>query len=97
MGPMMTEPSNGLAIGGLVVGILSIPGACCCYSSIPLGIAAIIMSIIAMNKAKMSPETHGGRGMAIGGLVCGIIGIAMTVLAFILGMGMSMMQELQNQ
>jgi hypothetical protein len=71
MGPMMTEPSNGLAIGALVVGILAIPGACCCYSSIPLGIAAIIMGIIAMNKAKDSPHTHGGRGMAIGGLFVG--------------------------
>ena len=92
----MPEPSNGLAIGALVVGILSIPGACCCYSSIPLGIAAIIMGVMAMNKAKLSPESHGGRGMAMGGLVCGIVGIAMTILAFILGMGMSLMQELQN-
>ena len=94
---MMSEPSNGLAIGALVVGILAIPGACCCYSSIPLGIAAIIMGVIAMNKAKVSPETHGGRGMAIGGLVCGIVALAFTILAVILGMGMSMMEQLQNQ
>lgn len=94
---MMGEPSNGLAIAALVVGILAIPGACCCYSSIPLGIAAIVMGVIAMNKAKVSPETHGGRGMAVGGLVCGIIGLGMTVLAIILGMGMSMMEQLQNQ
>ena len=96
MGPMI-EPSNGLAIGALVVGILAIPGACCCYSSIPLGIAAIVMGIIAMNKAKMSPESYGGRGMAIGGLVCGIIGLGFTILAIILGMGMSMVEQLQNQ
>ncbi len=94
---MMNEPSNGLAIGALVVGILAIPGACCCYSSIPLGIAAIIMGVIAMNKAKVSPETHGGRGMAIGGLVCGIVGLGFTILAIILGMGMSVMEQLQNQ
>lgn len=97
MGPMMNEPSNGLAIGALVVGILAIPGACCCYSSIPLGIAAIVMGIMAMNKAKESPHTHGGRGMAMGGLVCGIIGLVMTILAFALGMGMQVMQELQNR
>ena len=94
---MMNEPSNGLAIGALVVGILAIPGACCCYSSVPLGIAAIVMGIIAMNKAKMSPETHGGRGMALGGLVCGSIGLAFTILAIILGMGMSFVEQLQNQ
>jgi Domain of unknown function (DUF4190) len=97
MGPMMTEPTNGLAIGALVTGILAIPGACCCYSSIPLGIAAIIMGVIAMNKAKVSPHTHGGRGLAIGGLVCGILGLAMTILVIVLGVGMSMVEQLQNQ
>jgi uncharacterized membrane protein HdeD (DUF308 family) len=97
MGPMMMgEPSNGLAIGALVVGILAIPGACCCYSSIPLGIAAIIMGVIAMNKAKESPHTHGGKGLALGGLVCGIIGLVMTLAVFALGMGMSMMERFQH-
>jgi Domain of unknown function (DUF4190) len=97
MGPMMTEPSNGLAIGALVVGILAIPGACCCYSSIPLGIAAIIMGILAMNKAKESPQTHGGRGLALGGLICGIVGLVMTIIVLILGVGMSMVEQLKNQ
>lgn len=91
------EPSNGLAIGALVLGILSIPGACCCYSSVPFGIAAIVMGVIAMNKAKMSPMTHGGRGMAMGGLICGIVGLAMTVVAIIFGMSMQLMNQLQNQ
>lgn len=96
MGPMMGEPQTGLAIGALVVGILAIPGACCCYSSIPLGIAAIIMGVIAMNKAKMSPMTHGGRGMAIGGLACGIVALVMTVIVIIMGVGMQLMNELNH-
>jgi hypothetical protein len=93
---MAPEPSNGLAIGALVTGILAIPGACCCYSSVPLGIAAIVMGVIAMNKAKQSPLTHGGRGMAIAGLSCGIVGLLVTILAIALGVGMRMMDELQH-
>jgi hypothetical protein len=94
---MMTpEPSSGLAIGALVTGILAIPGACCCYSSVPLGISAIIMGVIAMNKAKESPLTHGGRGMAIAGLSCGIVALLFTILVIALGVGMRMMDELQH-
>jgi hypothetical protein len=97
MGPMMgQQPSSGLAIGALVTGILAIPGACCCYSSVPLGIAAIVMGVIAMNKAKASPQTHGGKGMAIGGLVCGIVALAFTVLALVLHMGTAMMDQLNH-
>ncbi len=95
MGPMMSNgPSNGLAIASLATGILAIPGACCCYSSVPLGIAAIIMGFIAMSKAKESPETHGGRGMALGGVICGGVGLAFTVLAIVFGMGMRLLEEL---
>lgn len=96
MGPMMPQPSSGLAIGALVCGIISIPGACCCYSSVPFGIAAIIMGIIAMQKAKNTPQTHGGRGMALGGLVCGIVGFSLTFVMFALGMSMQAMQAIQN-
>lgn len=96
MGPMMSnEPSTGLAIASLVTGILAIPGACCCYSSVPLGIAAIVMGVIAMNKAKESPATHGGRGLAVAGLSCGIAGLVFTVLAIVFGMSMQLMQQLQ--
>jgi hypothetical protein len=91
------QPSNGLAIGALVVGILSIPGACCCYSSVPLGIAAIIMGVVAMNKAKLSPSTHGGRGMAMAGLICGAVGLAFTILVLALGIGMQVMEQLQRR
>ena len=77
---MNQEPSKGLAVGSLVVGILSIPGSCCCsVLSIPLAIAAIVMGVIAMSKAKASPMTHGGNGMAIAGISCGVAGIAAAI------------------
>jgi hypothetical protein len=95
MGPMMSnEPSHGLAVASLIIGILAIPGACCCYSSVPLGIAAIVMGFIAMNKAKESPATHGGRGLAVAGLSCGVAALVFTVLAIILGMSTQLLQRL---
>lgn len=94
MGPTMGEPSKGLAIGALVLGILSIPGACCCYSSIPLGISAIVIGVIALGKVKESPHMYAGGGMARGGLICGIIGIVLTMVAVLFGIGASMLQQL---
>jgi uncharacterized protein DUF4190 len=96
MGPMMQQPSTGLAIAALVCGILAIPGACCCYSSIPLGIAACIMGGIAMSKAKSSPETHGGGNLALAGLACGVVGLIGTVLLVALGLSMRLMEELSH-
>lgn len=96
LGPMGVEPSTGLAIGSLVCGILSIPGACCCYGGIPLGIAAGVMGGIAMSRAKNLPYHYGGRGMAIGGLVCGLVGAIITFVLLALGMGMQLMQALQK-
>ncbi len=96
MGPMMGEPSKGLAIAALVCGILAIPGACCCYSSIPLGIAACIMGPIAMSKAKASPTTHGGRNMAMAGLICGIVGLVLTIFAVVFHVSTALMDEVQH-
>jgi hypothetical protein len=98
MGPMMGgEPSNGLAIGALVCGILSIPGGCCCsFLSVPLSIAAIVMGIIAMNKAKASPMTHGGKNMAIAGLVCGGVGIVAIIVSLAFSMGNMLLQQVNS-
>jgi hypothetical protein len=91
------NPSSGLAIGSMVVGILALPGSCCCYSSVPLGIAAIIMGVIAMNKAKADPMSYGGRGMALAGIICGAIGFLLAILWLILGTGMQLANELQHR
>jgi hypothetical protein len=91
------EPSTGLALGAMITGILAIPGACCCYSSVPLGVAAIVMGVIAMNKAKTSPMAHGGRGMALAGLICGVVGLAFTLIVLFMGFGMQLMEELQKR
>jgi hypothetical protein len=76
--PQMQSPpvfgqkrEQGLAIGSLVCGILSI--ACC--GSVLTGIPAIILGIISMNKEKNDPIRYGGKGMAIAGIVLGSLSV----------------------
>lgn len=63
-----------LAIWSLVTGILSL------FCSFLTGIPAVIMGIVSLNKIKKSNGTLGGGGMAIAGIVtgiiCGLIGLA---------------------
>ncbi len=65
--------SNGWAIAGFVLGILSLLGL-----SIIAGIPAIIFSAIGLRKAKW--EGLPNRGLAMAGLICGIISVALLVL-----------------
>lgn len=71
--------TNGKAIAALVLGILSlvIP-----YVGLILGIIAIVFASKAMREVSRTNE--GGRGMAIAGLVCGIIGTALYAIVILI-------------
>ncbi len=58
------------AIGGFVLGLVSL-----FIAGIILGGFAIFFSARALSKIKKSPETVKGKGLAIAGLVLGIIGV----------------------
>ncbi|PZE20200.1 DUF4190 domain-containing protein [Paenibacillus xerothermodurans] len=62
-------PANSKSIAAMVLGILSIVIP---YIGLIIGIVAIIFSAISLKEIKRTGEQ--GRGMAIAGLVCGIIG-----------------------
>lgn len=70
------QPSSGLSIAGMVLGILSILSFLLFFVSIPLGILAIIFGIVGI-------ATKRGKGMAIAGLITGILGIAASVLIIV--------------
>lgn len=74
------EQSKGLAIGSLVCGILS----CLCCLSVLTGPAAIVMGFIAKKKADESPSQFGGRGLALGGMVTGALGLLLGIVLIIL-------------
>lgn len=78
---MSEQPqTNGKAVAALVLGILSLV--------IPVvGVILGIISIILGKKAMNAIDRNGGagRGMALAGFVCGIIGVAIWALYFLLG------------
>ena len=74
--PQPPKESNGAATASLVLGITAL--FCC---GMPLSIAAIVCAVVSKSK---SPD---GRmnGMAVAGLVLGIIGVVMSVIGPIWG------------
>jgi hypothetical protein len=78
----MQEPPKGMAIASMVLGIVSLV-ICTPYVSIPCGIIALSLGVVAKGKVKRGEG--GGGGMATAGIICSIIALALAVLIIILG------------
>jgi hypothetical protein len=78
--PTPPKPPKGFAVTALVLGIIGLV-----FSLTPIGIGVglicdilgIIFGAVGITKAKRGQA--GGKGMAMAGLVCGIIGIVMVI------------------
>ncbi len=67
-----------MAVASLITGIASLVLLWACGIGILLGIVAVVLGILGRNKAK---EMNGnGAGLALGGLITGGLGLALTVL-----------------
>ena len=55
----------------MIFGIISIPLVCCVYVGLPLGIAAVVLGIVGINKANRGEADN--KGMAIAGIACGAV------------------------
>lgn len=77
--PYVVPKTNSKSIVSLVLGILSVTIP---YVGILIGIVAIIFASLAFKEIRVRMEQ--GRGLAIAGLVCGIIGTAIYVLLILL-------------
>ena len=64
----ITTPSQGLAIGSMITGSLGLVLGC--FGPLP-GIAAIVLGCVALSQIKKSPQTTGGKPLAIIGIVTG--------------------------
>ena len=96
IGPIPVAPRNNpMAIAGMVMGILAVTIAICCYG-FPFNVLAIIFSLVGLSQIKANPNVDRGRGMAIAGLVLGILSIFLSVLLFICGMALSSSDWLQK-
>jgi DNA-directed RNA polymerase subunit RPC12/RpoP len=72
--------SNGFATASLVLGIVGLPTFCLFVPSL----LAVIFGIIGLQQTSGGSAESGGRGLAIGGLVCGGIGLMMGMFVYLL-------------
>lgn len=79
------KPGSGLAIASLVCGILGVLTGIFIYSGVSLGLAGIVLGIVALVKVKNG--TASGKALAIGGIVTGVLSFvvaAVTIAVLVL-------------
>lgn len=69
--------SQGLAVASLICGIVSI--VCCCCPGLPLIVSVVAIILACLDRAKAGHF----RGMAIAGLVIGIVGAVYAVITLV--------------
>ncbi len=68
------KDDNSMALGSMVVGIISIVTSCCCCGGIILGSLAVVLACLSR------VETYFDK-RAKTGLICGVIGMVLSVAA----------------
>ena len=78
--------TSGLAVAGMVVGIVALLGFWVPIADLVLGLTAIGLSWAGI--VQCGKPGYSGKGMAIAGLVCGILGVipAIVVMLFFFGL-----------
>jgi Tfp pilus assembly protein PilE len=73
--PQQTQ--RGLAITSLVLGIISIPT----FGLLVVGaIIAIVLGAVALKRARKEPAIYGGKGMAIAGIITGLVSLLLVAV-----------------
>ncbi len=82
--PYASAPrQNGLGIASMVLGIVAVIP---CFSVLLIpGVLAIVFGAISLSQSKKNPEKYTGRGMAIAGLVLGLVSLAILLLFVVFG------------
>jgi hypothetical protein len=71
--------SNGFCVASLVLGIIGMPTGC----TVITPLLGIIFGIVGLNQISKGGE-GGGRGMAIAGIICGMIGLGIAMWMYVL-------------
>jgi len=80
--PAGSGQSNVLGILALILGIVSIPMACCFYIGLLPGGAAVVLGFLGMKKVEQGQATN--KGMALAGAICGGVGALLSVAFLVL-------------
>ena len=78
-------PVSGMAIASLVLGIVSLLSFCLFHLGIIIGLPCAILALVfgVLARPKVNTGEMGGRGMALAGLICGSIYLALLVIGVI--------------
>ncbi len=88
------KKTNTLAIVAVVCGGVGLVLSFCCgVFGVPVDIAAIVCGAIALSQIQRTGEQ--GRGLAIAGIVMGVLWIILAIVMVILGVAMQGMQGFQ--
>jgi predicted PurR-regulated permease PerM len=78
------EQGNGMAVAGLVLGILAVVFCWIPFLDQILALLGIIFGALGMGKANKIGGK--GKGAAIAGLVCGVLGLILGIVLIVLAM-----------
>jgi hypothetical protein len=82
--PMYGAPSNagqGLGVASMILGILALPATCFYGTGLVFAILAVIFGHIARTQSQRANGQ--ANGMAVAGLICGYIALAIVVIAIV--------------
>jgi type II secretory pathway pseudopilin PulG len=80
--PVHPQQGNGMAVAGMVLGILGLALCWLPFVGWLCALLGIILGGLGMSKAKQVAGK--GKGMAIAGLICGLLGLLIGVMLFVL-------------
>ncbi len=94
--PPSQQEGQGMAIAGMILGIISL--VCCCsgYIALVIGIVGFVLSLVVLLQKKP------GKGMAIAGIVCSAVAVISIVSLMMIGRSVSteelqrMLREIEN-
>jgi|SRR6185369_12611572 len=91
-----TPAMNGMAVTGLVMGIISVTvGLFCC--GLVFNVLGVIFSLVGLSQIKGSPGQQTGRNMAIVGLVLSLLGFVFQIIIFVVFGAMGLFKEIMQQ
>lgn len=96
-GTVLAPPSQGLAIGSMICGIISLIFCCAWVIAAPLALVAIVLGHIAVSKASANPQQYTGKGLARTGLVTGYLGLIGAIVVGVLAMQFRGLSEAEAQ
>jgi Domain of unknown function (DUF4190) len=82
-GPPPVAERNGLGTGALIASVASLPAAFTVFGGFILAIAGIVLGIMGYNRARRGEATN--PGIAIAGIVVGVLGVILSVALVALG------------